>query len=226
MQAIPIVVAPTHSKETRLLSTAAVHLYRYLRANGWHPHILVGIGARRLPMLAKLNAIKGGRIAMFYYGHGTKNSLIGSEIISRRRSPMRLITKRSDPVNRAIVRRLEGGLLYTIACDSADDLGVHLVNSGVDSFVGSTQPMWIVQNLDFDADDVPDMTELLTLGPRHLAEGASLDQAVEDYKCRALEMGHNYTFNSEYPELADIMVPNIEHYKVIGNKGWMMDGEN
>lgn len=226
MRAVPLVVAPTHSKESRLLAAAAVHLYRYFKANGWRPHVLVGIGARKVPLLAKLNALRGRRVAMFYYGHGTKNSLIGSEILSRNLKPRRMITERSDPLNVSIIRRLEGALLYTVACDSAGDLGVHLVNSGVGAFVGSTQPMWIVQDLDFDADSIPDMTELLTLGPRKLAEGANLEQAVEDYRCRALEMRNNYIFESAYPDIADIMYQNIDHYQVIGEKGWMMDGQD
>ncbi len=226
MRAVPLVIAPTHSAASRLLSAAAVHLYRYFAANGWHPHILLGFGARKMPLLWKLNSMRGRRVALFYYGHGTKDSLVGSELLSRERAKFRMISERADPVNRAIVRRLEGALVYTVACDSADDLGAYLVERGAGAFVGSTQPMWIVQDLDFDKDDIPDMTELLTLGPRHLAEGAGLEQAVEDYRCRALEMKNNYIFNTGYPEVADIMEQNINHYKIIGEKGWMMDGEN
>lgn len=226
MRAVPLVVAPTHSKETRLLASAAVHLYRYFKANGWHPHILVGIGARKVPLLTKLNQLRDRRIALFYYGHGSKNSLIGSELLSRNIHPHRMLTERDDPVNQGIVRRLKDGLVYTVACDSADELGVYLVERGVGAFVGSTQPMWIVQNLDFDADSIPDMTELLTLGPRHLAEGESLEQAVEDYRCRALEMRNNYTWHTTYPEVAEIMEQNLVHYKIIGDKGWMLDGED
>lgn len=174
-------------------------------------------------MLAMLNSLNGRPIALFYYGHGTKRTLIGSEFITRKMPPFHMLNKRSDPWNNKIIERLKGGLIFTVACDSADDLGNYLVSRGIRAFVGSREPMWITQNLDFDQDGTPDMTGLFTLAPKQLAQGVALDQAVENYKNKALEMRANYVFNTRYPEVGALMDKNIRNYGVIGDQGWMWD---
>jgi len=220
MRAVPLIVAPTHSKETRLLATAAVHLHRWFLSQGFKSNILLGFGARKAPLMAMLNSLRGQPIAMFYYGHGTKKTLLGSEFITRKMPPFHMLTKKRDPWNNRIISLLRGALIFTVACDSADDLGNYLVSRGIRSFVGSKEPMWITQNLDFDKDGTPDMTGLFTLAPRQLAQGMVLDQAVENYKNRALEMRANYVFNTKYPEVGGLMEKNIRNYGIIGDQGW------
>jgi len=221
MATVPLIIAPTHSKETRLLSTSAVNLHRYFQRSGVSSHILIGFGARKVPLLAKLTALRGQRLAVFYYGHGTPTSLIGSELINRPRRKLHLVTmNEDDPYNMGIVNALKGSLIYTIACDSAETLGAWLVERGVRAFVGSSKPMWITQDLDFNKDHIPDMTSVLTLGPRKLLEGFMLDQAVEDYRSYAMTMAADYSFKFLFPDLTGIMDENVKFYRVIGDGRW------
>ena len=220
MRAVPSIVAPTHSKETRWLATAAVHLHRWFLKHGFRSNILLGFGARKAPLMTMLNSLRGQPIALFYYGHGTKRTLIGSEFITRKMPPFHLLTMRRDPWNTRIIERLRGALIFTVACDSAEELGNYLVGKGIRAFVGSKEPMWITQNLDFDKDGTPDMTSLFTLAPRQLAQGMVLDQAVENYKNKALSMRSNYVFNTRHPEVGELMDKNIRTYGVIGDQGW------
>ncbi len=221
MPVVPLIIAPTHSKETRLLSTSAVNLYNYFRLAGARPYILLGFGARRIPLLSMLRSFKGYRLAIFYYGHGTPKTLIGSELITRPMRQFHLLTENlTDPMNKRIVRLLKGSIIYTVACDSAEDLGEWLVEHGVRAFVGSTKPMWITQDLDFNRDHVPDMTTILTLGPRRLLEGYPLSQAVEDYRSIATMMANDYSFKSDFPELTEILDQNVKYYNVIGDGEW------
>ena len=220
MRAVPLIVAPTHSKETRLLATAAVTLHRWFLSKGFKSNILLGFGARKVPLLTMLNSLRGQPIAMFYYGHGTKQTLLGSELVTRKMPPFHMLTKRQDPWNTKIIERLKGALIFTVACDSAGDLGNYLVSRGIRAFVGSREPMWITQNLDFDRDGTPDMTKLFTLAPMQLAQGITLDQAVENYKNAALSMRANYVFNTRYPGVGALMDKNIRSYGVTGDQGW------
>jgi hypothetical protein len=221
MKATALIIAPTHSRETRLLSTAAVHLHHWLMDKGEESYILIGVGARKLPLLTMLNNLRGRKLAVFYYGHGTHNTLIGSEVLVRKRPKRHLLTdNEGNPLNRRIVEGLQGSMIYTVACDSAVDLGRWLTERGVRAFAGSTMPMWIVQNLDFDGNGVPDMTDLLTFAPRRLAENIPLGEAVESYKERAYEMRTNYTLETPYGDMADVIDPNVDYYTIIGDKGW------
>jgi len=224
MAAVPLIISPTHSKETRLLATSAVNLHKWFQGAGVRSHILLGFGARKVPLIAKLNALRGQRLAVFYYGHGTATTLIGSEFINRPRRKMHLITMNErDPLNRRIISMLQGALIYTIACDSAETLGTWLVEHGIGAFVGSTKPMWITQDLDFNKDGVPDMTSILTLGPRRLYEGHSLAQSVEDYRTYAMSLASDYRFKFKFPELTGVMDDNINFYRVIGDGRWSWD---
>jgi len=221
MRATPLIVAPSHSKETRLLAPAAVNLYRFFISNGIRAHLIAGTGARRLPLLVKLKALRNHRIAMFYYGHGTKKTLIGDELVNRKTPQFHLVTKDlGNRINRKVIEGLQGAMIYTVACDSADDLGEFLVGNGVRAFVGSTMPMFITQDFDWDRNRVPDITDVMTLGPRRLYGGATLEQAVEDFRGRAFEMMNDYNFNVQNKELAFMMDQNVRNYKVIGDGGW------
>lgn len=225
MQAVPIIVSPTHSKETRLLATSAVTLHRFFKSKGIRSNILLGFGARKLPLLTAMNAAKGRRIALFYYGHGTQQTLIGSEVLTRPFSRCHLVTKNlKNPIMRKMYQSLKDGLVFTIACDSAANLGTFMVDNGIRAFVGSIKPMEITHDLDFDRDGVRDMRDVMTIAPRSLVEGANLSQAVENYRTRALEMFNAYNFKVSAPDLQQMMDRNIKYYKIIGDGGWMFDG--
>jgi hypothetical protein len=224
MPTVALIIAPTHSKETRLLSTSAVNLHNYFQRSGVRSYILLGFGARRIPLITMLRSLWGSRLAIFYYGHGSPKTLIGSELINRPIKQLHLITENMrDPLNQRIVRLLRGSIIYTVACDSAEDLGQWLVERGVRAFVGSSKPMWITQDLDFDNDRIPDMTTILTYGPRRLLEGVSLAQAVEDYRSQAMMMANDYSFKHNFPELTEIMDQNVKYYRVIGDGEWKWD---
>ena len=185
----------------------------------------MGFSARKAPFLVRLKIMERQRLAVFYYGHGTKQTIIGDEFMNRPIPRAHLVTKDLDkPANRKTVELLRGCLFFTVACDSADDLGYWLVDNGVEAFVGSTQPMWITQDFDWDGNGVADITDVMTLAPRRLLEGASLDQAVEDFRGRALEMMNNYQFEVGASDLSEMMDFNVRDYKVIGNGGWKFDG--
>ena len=225
MLASPLIIAPTHSRETRLLSSAAVNLHRYFLSRGVKSSILLGFGARKAPFLVRLRLMERKRLAVFYYGHGTKTTIIGDEFINRPMPRSHLVTKNvNNPASRKILELLKDSLFFTVACESADDLGAWLVENGVTAFVGSSQPMWITSDMDWDGNGVADITDVMTLAPRRLLEGVSLDQAVEDFRCRALEMLNNYHFEVGDSELSKMMDFNVRDYKVIGNGGWKFDG--
>lgn len=224
MRATPLILAPTHSIETRLLSTAAVALHLHFLRSGVPSFILLGFGARKFPLLSMLRNLEGHRIALFYYGHGTKKTLIGSEFLNRPFKRTHLITEElDDRWNASILAHLKDSLVFTVACDSADDLGAFLVNNGVRAFVGSTKPLYIVHNLDFNHDRVPDMTDIFTTAPRRLLEGASVDQAVEDFRTRARELMSNYKHVSRVPEVSDVLEYDLRYYTVVGDGGWTWD---
>ena len=225
MRASPLIIAPTHSKETRLLSSAAVNLHRYFISKGVESSILLGFGARKAPFLVRLRIMERKRLAIFYYGHGTKETIIGDEFINRQMPRSHLVTKSlENPANRKVIELLRDSLFFTVACDSAEDLGSWLVDNGVRAFVGSTQPMWITQDVDWDKNGVADITDVMTLAPRRLLEGVSLDQAVEDFRGRALEMMNTYQFEVGDPDLSKMMDLNVRDYRVIGDGGWKFDG--
>jgi len=221
MRAAPLIIAPSHTRETRILAPAAVNLYRFFLSNGVRAHLIAGTGARRLPLLVKLRALREQRIAVFYYGHGTKKTLIGDELGIRKTPNFHLVTENlGNRINRRIIEGLQGSLVYTIACDSADDLGEFLVANGVRAFVGSTVPMFITHDFDWDRNNVPDITDAMTVGPRRLYGGATLEQAVEDYRSRAFTMMNEYDFKVRNKELSLMMDQNVRNYKIIGDGGW------
>ena len=224
MRASPLIIAPTHSRETRLLSAAAVNLHKYFLSKGVRSSILLGFSARKAAFLVRLRMMERQRLAVFYYGHGTKETIIGDEFINRPMPRSHLVTKSlQNPANRKIVDLLRDSLFFTVACESADNLGSWLVDNGVKAFVGSTQPMWITSDFDWDGNGVADITDIMTLAPRRLLEGASLDQAVEDFRGRALEMMNNYQFEVGDSELSKMMDFNVRDYKVLGDGGWKFD---
>jgi hypothetical protein len=167
-----VVAAPVMDTPTIISSWAAKIVDEYARRKGYETIPLFGPLANSFSLLFINSNI------FFYYGHGTKDSLIGEFIFL----PM---------VSTLNVDRLRDKIVFTMACNSGKELGRLAVEKGAKCYLGAVTEMYAA----FPASDrnyLDDWIYLQTIIPIGLLNGDTAGEAYNKYVSESLRYAKIY----------------------------------
>lgn len=197
-----IIVAPHMDLPTTFSAEAAFELADWLETHGVKYKMLYGVQANPYSFKFAIRLFKPKLIC--YYGHGTPSSLFGQW--------GNMVTVESAYI-------LGNQLVYTMACESAKELGKR-VGELNGNYFGSTQPMY-GGFPEFEHNYLKDFIECWNIIPRYLLAGYTAEKALQAYKSRCsyyIDMYESMTdkwVNADW--YADAMRENRDWYVFIGD---------
>lgn len=176
----PLIICPTMTKETMLVSFAADELNKYFIKHGFSPMYLTDLRVRKGLLFRStfLNPeFKRGQNLVIYYGHGFPDSWVGLETPRHRLVPRtRLLV---NGVNTDWIAN--SNYIYTMACYTMQSLGKSMVKDHGALLYGGSKSKVNFELYDSIHDDEMsyDFVEVFNSFPIALAHGLTIGQAIE-----------------------------------------------